>query len=251
MIKVSDVYNFIDSFAPYSTQAEFDNSGYMIGDKSAKVKRILVSLDLTADVLRQAKENSADLIVTHHPVIFQPLHSVMSGTVVYNTVQSGISVISAHTNLDIAENGVNTALVNALGIKEYSVSEADPFIKIAQTEPLDSTQLVRKVSSGLDCAVQFNNVRRKVSRIGFCSGAGSFCLYQAIEEGVDAFITGEAKYNCFSDAEEKNVLLICAGHFDTENIIVPVLAKMLREHFKDIEVIESKEKNPVNTYTNK
>ena len=249
MLKVSDIYSFIDSIAPYDTQAEFDNSGYMIGSRDAEVNRILVALDLTLDVLEEAKQNNADLIITHHPVIFQPLHSVMSDTVVFDTIKSGISVISAHTNLDIAENGVNATLIKTLGFNNYRNSESDTFLKIAEIEPMSSDELVKLVSEKLKATVQFNSVKKTVKTVGFCSGAGSFCLYESIREGADAFITGEAKYNMFSDADESGVLLIAAGHFETENIIVPVLADLLRRQFPEIEIIESNEKNPVNYYT--
>ncbi len=248
MIKVSDVYSFIDSFAPYESQADFDNSGYMIGNKNADVKKILVALDLTYDVLKEAKISGADLIVTHHPVIFQPLNSVMCNTVVFDTIKSGISVLCAHTNLDIAENGVNATLIETLGFKNYRNSEKDSFLKIAEIEPMQSDALVKLVSEKLGASVQFNSVRKEIKTVGFCSGAGSFCLYSAACEGADAFITGEAKYNMFIDADESDILLIAAGHFETEVVIVPVLADMLRKQFPAVEVIESKEKSPINHY---
>ena len=248
MIKVSDVYSFIDSFAPYESQADFDNSGYMIGNKNAEVKKILVALDLTYDVLEEAKNNCADLIVTHHPVIFQPLNSVMCNTVVFDTIKSGISVLCAHTNLDIAENGVNASLIEKLGFNNYRNSEKDPFLKIAEIEPMQSDALVKLVSEKLGATVQFNSVKKEIKTVGFCSGAGSSCLYSAISEGADAFITGEAKYNMFIDADESDILLIAAGHFETEVIIVPVLADMLRKQFTEVEIIESKEKSPINHY---
>ena len=248
MIKVSDIYSFIDSVAPYDTQADIDNSGYMIGDKNAEVKKILVALDLTVKVLEEAKQNGADLIVTHHPVIFQPLHSVMCNTVVFDAIQSGVSVISAHTNLDIAENGVNATLIRTLGFNNYVNCESEPFLKIVETEPISSDELVKLVSEKINKHLQFNSVKKTVKKIGFCSGAGSPCLYASIKEGADAFITGEAKYNMFGDADESGILLIAAGHYETENIIVPVLADMLRKQFPETEITESKEKNPVNYF---
>ena len=248
MIKVSDIYSFIDSFAPYDTQADFDNSGYMLGDKNAEVKRILVALDLTPEVLEEAKERGVDLIVNHHPVIFQPLRNVMKGTVVYETIRSSISVISAHTNLDIAHGGVNTALLNTLGVTNYNTSEKDAFLKTADIEPISSDELIKKVASCLETSVEHNSVKKTVKKIAVCSGAGSFCLYEAISEGADAFITGEAKYSMFIDADESGILLIAAGHYETENIVVPVLSQKLRKQFPELEIIESAEKNPVNYF---
>ena len=134
MVTVKDFYGFIDSFAPFCTQAEFDNSGYMVGDRESEVGKVLVSLDLTLGVLKEAEQKGVDLIITHHPVIFNPLENVMSDSLVYRTVKSGISVISAHTNLDIAEDGVNAALIKTLGINEYFLSDNDVFLKIAELD---------------------------------------------------------------------------------------------------------------------
>lgn len=248
MVKVKDIYSFIDSFAPYDTQVEFDNSGYMVGDKNAEVKRIIVSLDVTSEVLEEAKKTAADLIVAHHPVIFNPLENIMSDSLVYKIIESGVSVISAHTNLDIAERGVNDSLFKALGVIEYRTSEEDEFLKIAEIEPVSSDELVKTVSHKLNAAIQYNNVKKTVKTLAICSGSGSSTLPAAINENVDAFITGEAKYNFFIDANEKGLLLIAAGHFNTENVVVPVLADMLRKQFPEIEIIESDEKNPVNYY---
>jgi dinuclear metal center YbgI/SA1388 family protein len=221
----------------------------MVGDRESEVGRVLVSLDLTLGVLKEAEQKGVDLIITHHPVIFNPLENVMSDSLVYRTVKSGISVISAHTNLDIAEDGVNAALIKTLGINEYFLSDNDVFLKIAEINPVSSDELIKKVAEKLNASVSFNNVKKTVKRIGFCSGAGSSCLYSAIDEGIDAFITGEAKYNMYSDAEEKDVLLIAAGHYETERIIVPVLCEKLKARFPEVEIIESDEKNPVNYYT--
>lgn len=250
MIKVSDIYSFIDLFAPFDTQADFDNSGYMTGDKNAEVKKALVSLDMTSDVLEQARKEKADLIITHHPLIFNPLRNVMNDSLAYKVITSGISVISAHTNLDLADCGVNSTLIKTLGIEKFSNCETDPFLKIAEIEPVSSDELVKTVSEKLTATVQFNSVKKTVEKIGFCAGAGSSCLYSAIDEGVDAFITGEAKYNMFLDADESDILLIAAGHFNTEIIIVSVLAEKLRNQFPDIEVIEFDGKKPVNYFSN-
>ena len=249
MVRVKDVYEFIDSFAPYSTQNEFDNSGYMTGDKNAEVKKILVSLDLTGDVLREAEENGVDLIVNHHPILFDAPKSIMSESLIYSVIKSGISVISAHTNLDIADGGVNTALFASLGVNEYKTHETDPFLKIAEIEPVYSDELIKKVASSLNTVVRHNGVKKTVKTLSICSGSGSQELYVAIDEGVDAFLTGEAKYHTFIDADTNGILLMAAGHYETENVVVPVLAEKLRKQFPDIEIIESNEKNPVNYYT--
>ena len=173
----------------------------------------------------------------------------MSESLIYSVIKSGISVISAHTNLDIADGGVNTALFASLGVNEYKTHETDPFLKIAEIEPVYSDELIKKVASSLNTVVRHNGVKKTVKTLSICSGSGSQELYVAIDEGVDAFLTGEAKYHTFIDADTNGILLMAAGHYETENVVVPVLAEKLRKQFPDIEIIESNEKNPVNYYT--
>ena len=174
----------------------------------------------------------------------------MRGTVVYDAVKSGVSVISAHTNLDIADRGVNYSLLKRIGAVSYTVSEKEPFLRYADIEPVSSEELIKMISSSLDTSVQYNNVNKVIRKLAVCSGAGASFLFDALEEGADAFLTGEAKYNSFIDADENGILLITAGHFETENTIVPVLADMLKKEFPDIEIIESNQANPVNYYSN-
>ena len=118
MVTVNDVYAFLNEIAPFEYSFSFDNVGILIGNKSAKVDKVLLSLDLTSEVLEEANQLGVQLVITHHPVIFDPVKSILSDDLLYMVIKSNISVISAHTNLDIAENGVNFHLAKALGIKE-------------------------------------------------------------------------------------------------------------------------------------
>ena len=114
---VSDVFSYLDELAPFSYSMDFDNSGLLIGDPSQSVKKILVALDCTKSVVSKARETGADLIVTHHPVIFDPLKNVMVGSVPHQLICAGISIICAHTNLDLARGGVNDQLARRLELK--------------------------------------------------------------------------------------------------------------------------------------
>ena len=176
------------------------------------------------------------------------IKNVMSDTLVYKAVRSGISVLSAHTNLDIADGGVNTALFAAIGVNNYRTSEADPFLKIAEIEPISSDELIKKISISLNANVMHNKVKKTVKKLAICSGAGSSDMCFAIDEGADAFLTGEAKYHKFIEADTNDILLLSAGHYETENVVVPVLAKRIAERFPEIEVIITKTENPVKYY---
>ena len=104
MTKIVDIYNYIDSFAPFDTAMDFDNVGILVGDKNAEPTRTIVTLDVTDEVVAEAKEKSAQLIISHHPVIFNPLKRLPTDSVVYKLAQSGTAVISAHTNLDLSSD---------------------------------------------------------------------------------------------------------------------------------------------------
>ena len=120
MSTVFDLYSAIDQFAPFSLSMDFDNTGILVGDRHQPVSKVLLALDCTMDVVNYAKEIGAQLIITHHPVIFHPIKRVNEDSVVYHLIRSQIAVISAHTNLDIAEGGVNDVLAQAIGLQNIS-----------------------------------------------------------------------------------------------------------------------------------
>lgn len=120
MSTVFDLYSAIDQFAPFSLSMDFDNTGILVGDRHQLVSKVLLALDCTMDVVNYAKEIGAQLIITHHPVIFHPIKRVNEDSVVYHLIHSQIAVISAHTNLDIAEGGVNDVLAQAIGLQNIS-----------------------------------------------------------------------------------------------------------------------------------
>lgn len=142
---VADILNKINSIAPFALTMDFDNTGLLVGDPTQPVKKALVALDCTMEAISEAKKMGAQLIVTHHPVIFHPLKKVTAGSVVYRLVQEGISVISAHTNLDIAGGGVNDCLAQKLGLENItglSSVSSQPFCKVAVFVPCQQAQQV-------------------------------------------------------------------------------------------------------------
>ena len=117
MNTVGEIYRFIDEIAPFHTAMDFDNVGLLVGDEKQAVDRALVALDITPAVVEEASACGAQLIVSHHPVIFTPLRRLTAGSPPFLLAQKGISAICAHTNLDLAAGGVNTCLGEALGMK--------------------------------------------------------------------------------------------------------------------------------------
>ena len=115
---VNDIYAYLNEFCPFDTACDFDNVGLLVGDKNANVTKAIIALDCTLDAVNQAIETGAELIITHHPIIFSPLKSVTAESTVYRLIKNNISVISAHTNLDIAYGGVNDCLAATLNLRD-------------------------------------------------------------------------------------------------------------------------------------
>ncbi len=238
---VKKVFDFINSIAPFEKQCEWDNSGLIIGDPSQKICKIGVVLDITADAIRYAAKNEIDLIISHHPVIFRAIKSVTADDPAYMLIKNGISAICAHTSLDIANGGVNDALADALGFENavpLSDSGETEMIRICETDKTNAYELSKLVAEKLSTCVTVADGAKPVKKVALCGGAGGDFLFDVAANGCDAFITGEAKHHEFLAAKELGLTLIAAGHFETENPVVAVLAEKIRNEFAcDVEII--------------
>lgn len=235
-MKVLDVYNILNKIAPCESALSFDNVGILIGDRDATVTKAVVCLDCTFEVVKKAVEQKAELIITHHPVIFEPLKSVLKGSVVYECVLNNISVISMHTNLDSAVGGVNDCLANALGLENVvSVTDEEGFSfrKGVLSEEMSAEGLARYIKSRLGGAIRYTDNNKLIKTVCVCGGSGGSELFLAMNH-ADAFITADVKHNVFMDAAMKSFSIFDAGHFHTENVIVEPLSKLLGEKIKDV-----------------
>lgn len=239
MATVRDIYAFLDSFAPFSTQLEWDNSGLLVGSFDAEVKKVALCLDATDYSLDKAIEAGADLVVTHHPIIWEPLKFVPSDTVVAKAIRSGLNVISCHTNWDGAEGGVNCVLGTLLGLTNLRPAGEGELAMLRIGElpvEMSARDLAGVVSDALDTTVAVSCPDKSVKTVAVCGGAGASFLPDIL--GIaDVLVTGEAKHNNYLDATQMNVSLITAGHYDTENISMPVLMNILKEEFSDIDFL--------------
>lgn len=241
MAKVKDFYGYLNSIAPFETQEDWDNSGMLVGDMDAEVKKAAVVLDITHEEIKKAKAIGADLIISHHPVIFNPIKSVTRGSVPYELVASSINALCCHTPLDIADGGTNDSLAKLLGI-EVTRTE-DPILRLGTVEPTTAENLAGKIAKTLNTKVRYADAGRKIEKIAICTGAGCSLIEAAGE--IDAFITGDASHHNFLDCIQAGITLIAAGHYETEIIVVPVLVKKLQAQFPDIEIIDIKQENPI------
>ncbi len=246
MATVKEIYNFIDSFAPFNTQAEWDNSGLLVGDENKIVNKTVFALDVTSDVIEQAKNVGADLIVTHHPVIFKPVSNVLNDSLIYRIIENNMSIICAHTNYDKAIDGVNDILCKTINVVDYGKID-DTFLNIATLDNIYTTEeFANHLKVKLNGAVRYNNLNNNISKIAVCSGSGSDYLELAKELQCDALLTGDASHHSFIDANEMGIVLFAAGHFETEMIAIKPLLEKIENEFK-IECILSKQNTPIIT----
>ena len=230
---VLDILNFLDELAPFKTAEDFDNVGLLVGDINEKVHNVMVTLDLTKEVLKEAKEKKTDLIITHHPIIFNPLKKILKDDLVFDILQSKISVISAHTNLDKAEYGVSFFLASSLGLLDILKVDSDmEFLRVGKLkEPLNSEEFILYVSAKLKSFVRATISSKKIEKVGVVSGSGYFALQYAIENGLDALVTGESKHEVFLTAKYKDFCFVDASHFKTENIFCLPICEILNRKF--------------------
>lgn len=251
METVTNIYSFLDQIAPVRYQMDFDNAGFLLGDPNAPVTKILTALDITDDVITEAEAWGAQLIVSHHPMIFHPLKQIraedLTGRKVLRLAQLGIAAICMHTNLDIADSGVNDALMEALdaevtGILEPTGAAEDGaplgcgrIGKLRRSMPLNeflSFTADRLHVTGL----RYCAGRTGVDRIAVCGGSGGNLLELAYAAGCDTLVTADVKYDRFLAAKELGINLIDADHFCTENVVIPVITEKLKKQFPDLEV---------------
>ncbi len=247
MPAVKEIYEYINSIAEFGTQERWDNSGLLLGDPEKQVDTVALALDATAKTAAAAKQAGAQLLITHHPVIFSSLKKVTAGSVVYELLTGGISAICAHTSLDIANSGVNDVLASALGFDNPAKLTENgelSIIRTAEISPVSGEELAKHVAEKLSTGVRIADSGKKIKKIALCGGAGGDFLHGVASAGCDAYITGDASHHEFLDALAEDLTLIAAGHFETENPVIAVLADKLKAEF-DCEVVIIPQSSPV------
>ena len=243
MTTVSEILEFFESFAPVGTAMDFDNVGLLIGDKSAEVSRALLTLDITAETVDEAAALGCELIISHHPVIFQPLKRINTRDAAYMLANRGISAVCMHTNLDLSEEfGVNTALADALGVKNLRRSAVGECLFIGELEEkTDILSFAQSAKAALGCeGLRYTDAKTAVKTVAVSSGAGGSEIFAAAEEGADVLVTGEIKHHEINAANALGVDVIDAGHFKSEDIVIFPLKKRLEASFSDIVFTKSK-----------
>ncbi len=242
MTSVKDVLDVLWTIAPEEGKEPWDNVGHLVGRSGANVTKILVALDITMPAIQEAADWGAELIVSHHPVIWDTYKHVTDRVFqqekVMTLVERGIAAICMHTNLDEAEDGVDDTLVEALGLRaeDHLVQGKIGHICTLE-EPMALSEFLMLAKTRLKAnGLRYCDAGRPVRRIATGCGSCGEYLEEAVRAGCDTFLTGDVKYNYFVDALGCGVNLIDAGHFPTEHPIVEKLAGKLRRAFPDVAV---------------
>ncbi len=239
-MRAIEVYEYINSIAPFSTAMPIDNAGFLIGDPQCEISGILVCMDLTMEVIREALINNANLVVTHHPVIFNPKKNFLADDVCYMAATTGLNVISAHTNWDKALDGINYTLAEKLGIYNVRVAKTtDEITLIGELkEALDCDVFAAIIKAEMGISPRRNTVNRMIKNVALCGGSGGSDIFELVENGeeIEAFLTADVKHHEFLYAASKDIVMYDGGHYATEIPGVIKLAEKLALYFTDIAV---------------
>ncbi|MDE6019623.1 MAG: Nif3-like dinuclear metal center hexameric protein [Ruminococcus sp.] len=252
MIRVKDIYNEIDRIAPFCTQEKWDNSGLLVGDMEMPADRIYICLDISNEAVLAAKKASAQLMISHHPIIFSPLKNLSKSDPVWHLAKADIAALCVHTPLDIAAEGINSRLYEilrerlALGEIKDSLCGSE-FGWIAESSrPFRSNEMADILRDTLGCTVvRYTSGDRLIKRIALCSGSGGSFLGGVIEQQCDALITGDVKHDLWYTAKNAGISLFDCGHYHTEKIAAELLAEKLKVAFPEIEIICDESGDPV------
>lgn len=253
MPTVSDIMKYMDTIAPPNMKESWDNVGLNCGHSDAAVSKILVALDPFPHVCQEAKEWGAQLLVTHHALIWKPgfiTDGSVWGQSTLFLIENGIAHINAHTNLDCAPGGVNDVLAATLGLQNIEVihpmgtdENGNPWglLRCGRVAEQPLGDFLAVVKEKLGCpGLRYADGGRSVHKVAVGGGSCAGELMDALRAGCDTFVTADVKYNQFWDARDMGVNLIDAGHFWTENPVVTVLAEKISAAFPDLEVKISK-----------
>jgi dinuclear metal center YbgI/SA1388 family protein len=231
-MKIKEIYQWMDHFAPFHTQETFDNSGLIIGDPEEEITGLGFALDITSEVIQKAEQHQINLIITHHPVIFDPMKQILANTTAYQLIRRGISVISAHTNLDKAEGGINTVLAKYYMLENIAsplcLSDLGRIGNLKQ--PMSVEEYAKQIKENLHSdGIRYYDAGKPVCKVAYSSGRGTGLFQNVLECDIDTFVTGDVKHEFFVEAQTLGLNLIDAGHFDTENVVFDSLSQRIEQ----------------------
>lgn len=259
-MRIKDITDAIEAFAPLCAQEDFDNSGLLVGHFEQEVESALLCVDITEEVMDEAERLGIGMVVSHHPVIFHPLRKLTGANyverIVERAVRGGIALYASHTNLDAVAGGMSWALAAMLGIGSprvlSNIKPANPDVgfgvvgELAEAAPAE--KFMRHVMDVLKVKVIRHSdiCRPKVKRVAICSGSGASLIEAAAAAGADIYIAADFKYNSFLDAD-KRLIVADVGHFESEYCAIDLLYDVITKKIPTFAIRKSENsRNPVN-----
>ncbi len=253
MLKLKEIREIIEGNMPLSIQENWDNSGLIVGNEDAVISKVLISLDVTDCVIDEAVNTGANLIISHHPLIFDGIknidYSTPLGNRIRKLIKNDINVLSYHTNFDKVSGGTTDTICRLLNLKNVTniSSEEFSFCKIGEVSSVPLKEFISFLKNSLNLGnIKYVGCDNKlINKVAVVSGAGSEFYKDAYDFGADVFVTSEVKHHIAIDCMELGMAIIDAGHFETEKPAMESLYKLLQDK---IEVFLTKEYNELFKY---
>ena len=254
-MKVAEIVKLLESECPKALAEDWDNSGLLVGDSSAEVKRVYIALDATSEVIEDAIDHEADMLITHHPLIFKGVKEVTDGSFVGRRVmaliQNNIAFFCMHTNFDAAK--MSEIIRKKLSLPEGIIllpSKEDPDKGIGMTCHIPDVMTLEGFSMKVKDALSLSSIRvfgdlsMKVSIVSFLPGSGKSDIDTAIAQGADCYITGDIDHHSGLDAVEKGIGVIDAGHYGMERFFIEYVSLFLKGNTGSLEIVTAPVKPP-------
>ena len=255
-MKVKDIIKVIEDFAPLSVQEGWDNSGLCVGSPEDEVNGVLLALDCTPELVDEAVACGADMIVTHHPLIFSGLKKIspntLIGRAVIKAVKAGVSIYAAHTSADKVLAGVSGDMARRLGLVDVEILQKDCEnigLGVVGNLPAamaseDVVKLVKE-SFGLKVAKVSRPLEEPISRIAMCGGSGGSLIGEARKSGAQLYISGDISYHNFFT--EDGFMIMDIGHYESEIGIVDILFSLIKKNFPTfaVRITQNINSNPI------
>lgn len=260
MIKVKDIAKVIEEFAPKRLQESYDNTGLQVGDPEMAVNGVLLCLDVTEEILEEARKRRCNMIVSHHPLLFSGLKQITGSTpvqrIVTRAIKHDMAIYASHTNLDSTVEGVSYELAHLLNLRNLRVLDpnpGDPFTGlgiVGDIRPTPRLEFLRKVKDTLGIThlrYSAQSPQIVIRRVALCGGAGASLIRKAIATGADSLLTGDLKYHDFT-SYGRDILLADIGHYESELCAKNILSRIIRDAYPDCVVyFAESESSPVAT----
>lgn len=268
-MKIKDVLDALEEFAPLPLQESYDNAGLQVGLTEVQVSGALLCLDINEKIIDEAINLGCNLIVSHHPLIFHKLSKLTAKSMVerciIKAIKHDITIVSMHTNIDNAQGGVNYKIAEKLNLKNIrtlgktktievtsnngntKIVQATPGIIGEPSSPLAADDFIIQIKRtfGVECVMCNQLIRREIKKIAVCGGAGSFLLKDAITANADAFITGEMHYHDYFGYEQI-IQIAVIGHYQSEQFTNELFKSIIQEKCKGVKCYLAKTNtNPI------